>query len=230
MALILLLETAGKVCSVGISENGVCITLREDFDGFKHAEKLFEFIDAVLLESGKQKFDLDAVAVSGGPGSYTGLRIGVSAAKGFCMALDIPLIAIETLVSLTSAYRRISGDTINLACPMLDARRMEVYSAVFDATMAPILAPAAIVVDESTFKPLLMEHSIAFFGDGAEKCQHLYEDSSRAKFVSGILLSALDMASIAQQRYHNKQFELLSSFEPDYLKAFYTTMKVIPNE
>lgn len=228
MALILLLETAGKVCSVGISENGVCIALREDFDGFKHAEKLFEFIDAVLHETGKQKNDLDAVAVSAGPGSYTGLRIGVSAAKGFCMALDIPLIAIETLVSLTLAYRRISGDIINLACPMLDARRMEVYSAVFDASMAPILAPAAIVVDESTFEPFLTDHSVAFFGDGAEKCQHLYEDSSTAKFVSGILLSALDMASIAEQRYHTKQFELLSSFEPDYLKAFYTTMKVIP--
>jgi len=227
VALILLLETAGQVCSVGLSRDGKCISLREDFNGYKHAEKLFIFIDEVLSEASLHKSDLDAIAVSAGPGSYTGLRIGVSAAKGLCMALDLPLISVETLISLTEAYRRISGDTESLACPMLDARRMEVYSAVYDNELKAVVNPAAVVVDNATYKELLLSESIAFFGDGAAKCQAMYKDFASAKFISDIFLSAIDMAPIAESRFQNNQFEALDSFEPDYLKAFYTTMKGI---
>jgi tRNA threonylcarbamoyladenosine biosynthesis protein TsaB len=216
LALILCLETATTNCSVALSEDGILLALKEDNNNnYSHAEKLHVFIDEILKENNLSVADLDAIAVSKGPGSYTGLRIGVSTAKGLCFSLDIPLISIATLASLAAQVEMEKGFVI----PMLDARRMEVYSAVFDKELHEIRETKAEVLDENSFVDYLEKNKTAFIGNGVEKfkaiCTH-----SNAKFITGKLPSAREMCSLVEAKYKISDTEDVAYFEPYYLKDF----------
>ena len=219
MATILCIETATKNCSVALSVNGKVIALQEDNPEneperhFSHAEKLQGYISQVLDQANISKNDLDAIAVSKGPGSYTGLRIGVSAAKGICYALDIPLLAISTLGSLAS---QVTGSVV---VPMLDARRMEVYSAVFSSEMDQMRDIQAQIITKDSFKIYLDKGRVTFIGDGVEKfeavCTH-----PNAVFIKNALPSASQMAQIATLKFTQNDIQDVAYFEPYYLKDF----------
>lgn len=215
MPLILSIETATTVCSVALSADGKVIAAKEINEGFSHAGKLTLFIEEVMREAGRTLKELSAVAVSSGPGSYTGLRIGVSTAKGLCYALGIPLIAIPTLKALAYGAVRQSGKSA-LYCPMIDARRMEVYSALYDANLHEISPVEAIVVTEDYYKD--KKESIICFGDGSSKCASVLPDD-RFSFLQ-CLPSAINMAGIAESMYRAGHFENTGLFEPFYLKNF----------
>lgn len=215
MALILCIETTTTNCSVSLGENGSLLSTKElNNKGYSHAEKLHLFIQAVLKEAQKELSDLDAVAVSEGPGSYTGLRIGVSTAKGLCFALDIPLIAIETLRLLKEQARTSKARFI---IPMLDARRMEVYTTVYEG-MKKLVPTTAQVLDENSFSAFLTKGKSLFIGTGIQKfkacCIH-----SNALFKPAFP-SSKEMVALAQQKFQNKDVVNLAYFEPFYLKDF----------
>lgn len=213
--LILNIETTTKNCSVSLSENGVLLALKEINDGnYSHAENLHPFIDSILLESKKKYTDLSAIAVSKGPGSYTGLRIGVSAAKGFCFALGIPLIATDTLQALAMQQKEHEG----LIVALLDARRMEVYQAVFNSNYQNIEKTRAVIVAENTYKKYLEKESVLFTGDAVAKIQNLIQHPN-ARFVEAFP-SAREMAILSYQKFKKKEWEDLAYFEPYYLKDF----------
>ena len=167
--------------------------------------------------------DLDAVSVGMGPGSYTGLRIGVSTAKGPCYALDIPLIAVDTLKVMASNRQVNSGNTESLLCPMIDARRMEVYTAVYDSALNEINPVSAKIIDEDSFADLLATKKIVFFGDGAEKCVETLGANANATFITTFENSASDMSAEAFDRFNEQVFEDIAYFEPYYLKDFVAT-------
>ena len=219
MSYILNFETATKNCSVSISKSGNLIALEElNTGGYSHAEKLHVFIEKVLEKSGIGFSDLAAVCVGKGPGSYTGLRIGVSAAKGICFALDIPMIAVETLTILAQQVSTNEGVIVS----MLDARRLEVYSAVFDKHYNQIRATEAQIIGEHSFFDYLEKGSVYFVGDGAEKCKELIRHKN-AVFVDNAFPSAKEMISLAEERFQKKEFEDVAYFEPFYLKDFVGT-------
>ena len=216
MAIILCLETATTNCSVGIARNGKIVSLKEDNSkSYSHAEKLHLFINEALEEAGITIADLDAIAISKGPGSYTGLRIGVSAAKGLCFSLDIPLISVPTLDLL--AYK-LKGKT-GIFISMLDARRMEVYSSVYDSKINQIRETKAEVLDEQSFIEYLEQSEVHFIGNGVAKfediCTHTNAVFHKQKFPS-----AQEMAEIAELKYQKSDIEDVAYFEPYYLKDF----------
>lgn len=216
MALILNIETSTKNCSVSISKDGKIIASKElNSDNYSHAEKLHPFINDVLSTKSLKLADLDAVAVSKGPGSYTGLRIGVSAAKGICYASDIPLIAIPTLYSLASSQQ----GKYSILIPMLDARRMEVYSSIYDKDLNKLRETKADIIDEKSYLEYLDKGQVIFFGDGAEKCKKIITHKN-AIFIDNIFPSAKYMGEIAEKMYLEKTFEDTAYFEPFYLKDF----------
>ena len=216
MSIILNLETATKNCSVSLAENGVVIALKEFNDGnFSHAEKLNVFIEDVLKATSKSVSDINAVAISKGPGSFTGLRIGVSSAKGLCFALDVPLISVSTLQSLAMQIQEKDAFVI----PMLDARRMEVYSAVFDTENNVVRTIEAEVLNEQSFETFLNKKTTYFIGDGVSKTKEILNHSN-AIFVEGKLPSGKEMASLSYAKYQQKDFENVAYFEPFYLKDF----------
>ena len=218
MALILNLETATKNCSVSISKDGETISLKEiNTGGYSHSELLHSFIEEVLKESNFKLSNLDAVAVSKGPGSYTGLRIGVSTAKGLCFGNNIPLISIPTLESMATSQK---GDYTFL--PMLDARRMEVYACVFNSSLQEIRKTEAEIIDENSYAEFLEKGKVLFFGDGAEKCKGIIKHEN-AEFVDNIFPSAKDMAGISEEKFNRQDFEDTAYFEPFYLKDFIAT-------
>lgn len=215
MSKILCLETATTNCSVALSVNGDLI-IRESYDkGYSHAEKLHVFIKEAMNEAGIAFSDLSAVAVSKGPGSYTGLRIGVSAAKGICFASDLPLISVATLDSLALQVDPDRGHII----PLLDARRMEVYSKIMDADHNEIRATAAEIIDQHSFSEYLGSGDTVFLGSGAAKVKELFPKAN-AKFLTDALPSAKEMTQIAQKKFDSKNFEDVAYFEPYYLKDF----------
>ena len=217
MALILLIETATKSCSVSLaSDDKIIATKQEVNEQYSHAEKLTVFIAELFKNQDFTIQDLDAVAVSKGPGSYTGLRIGVSTAKGLCYALDIPLVAISTLRAM--AFGMAKKEESDLYCPMIDARRMEVYNAFFNAENKEIRGVQADIINEKSYQKEL-EKSVLFFGDGAEKCKAIIRHKN-AKFLDGIYPTSKDMLSLVLQKYTNKDFEDVAYFEPFYLKDF----------
>ncbi len=217
MALILCLETATTNCSVTVEQDGNLLAIREDGNKqYSHAEKLHLFIDEVLKEAGLKPKDLNAVALSTGPGSYTGLRIGAAAAKGLCFSLDIPLISVSTLNSLS---RQLNVPENSLVVPMLDARRMEVYSAVFDASGKQIRETRAEILDEHSFQNYLNSGKVHFIGDGVEKFQPIIRHPN-AIFILGKYPSAKEMLLQAEEKFNNKEFEDIAYFEPFYLKDF----------
>lgn len=216
MAVILCLETATTNCSVAVAINGKIKAIREENNlKFSHAEKLHVFISEVLTEAKIAKTELDAVVVSKGPGSYTGLRIGVSAAKGLCFALDVPLLSISTLAVLANQVKEDNCYII----PLLDARRMEVYSAVFNGAKKQIRPIKAEIVNKDSFGEYISEKSTVFLGDGAKKFSELCNHKN-AIFLEDKYPSAAEMALLAEDKYKKSDTEDVAYFEPFYLKEF----------
>jgi len=220
MSLILHLETATTVCSVALAFEGKLLELKEENKGFTHAEHLTVFIEDVMQKAGKSFSDLNAVAVSKGPGSYTGLRIGVATAKGLCYGLNTPLIAVNTLASMAKGAAA-KYQNLSVFCPMLDARRMEVYTALYDQQGNNIKPTEALILDENSFTALLEKNEVLFFGDGSKKLHDMLKHP-HAKFDLEFLPSAANIVEIAYQKYSDESFEDLAYFEPFYLKEFYT--------
>ncbi len=220
MAIILNIETTTKNCSVSLAESGRLVAIRELNDGgYSHGENLHVFIEDVLKDAAKSFADIQAIAVSKGPGSYTGLRIGVSAAKGLCFSLDIPFIAVDTLGSLASS---IQIDEKEVTIPLLDARRMEVYSAVYDSNNMQIREIKAEVIDEHSFSEYLTKSKVYFLGDGAHKCKEILLHEN-AIFLDGYFPSAKQMAQLSYDKYKISDIEDVAYFEPFYLKDFLIT-------
>lgn len=219
--LILQLETATTMCSVALACDGKLLAVKEMNERNIHASQITLFIDDVMKAAGKSYEELDAVSISKGPGSYTGLRIGVSTAKGLCYALDIPLISVDTLEAMASGvlenHPEISSDT--LLCPMIDARRMEVYTALFDTNLKPVEGVMAKILDEQTFDRFLAENPVVFFGDGAGKSQNLYASSANYNFVE-FENSAAHLSEISLRKLIKGETENMAYFEPFYLKDF----------
>jgi tRNA threonylcarbamoyladenosine biosynthesis protein TsaB len=221
MAHILHIETTTTQCSVGLSKDGKIIALSEhNSEQYSHSEKLHVFIQECLQQASLSPSDLDAVAVSKGPGSYTGLRIGVSTAKGICFALDIPLISVSTLLSLSCQATVRSGVII----PLLDARRDEVYAAVYDQNHQEIRDIQAEIITNNSFLNYLNKDSVYIMGPGAEKCKLLIDAHPNLNFESTTSLpSAQQMVKIAHGKFERKEFENVAYFEPFYLKDFIGT-------
>ncbi|MBU3820940.1 tRNA (adenosine(37)-N6)-threonylcarbamoyltransferase complex dimerization subunit type 1 TsaB [Flavobacteriaceae bacterium XHP0103] len=216
MALILNIETATTNCSVSVSKNGKTLFLKEDNNkNYSHAESLHVFIDTAIKESGVSLNAIDAIAVSKGPGSYTGLRIGVSAAKGLCFALNKPLISVPTLEALAHQVMTENG----LIVPMLDARRMEVYSAIFDKNHNLVRETQAQILDSNSFGTYLDKSKVYFIGNGVNKAKELIQHPN-AVFINDKLPSANEMGLLAFNKYKISDFEDVAYFEPYYLKDF----------
>ncbi len=221
--IILHIETSTNICSIAISENGQCIFTKSDSEGMNHAALLSVFIAEAMEFLKSVSKNPDAVAVSSGPGSYTGLRIGVSTAKGLCYGLDIPLIAVSTLEILTAnALLTAEAGTNTLFCPMIDARRMEVYAAFYNQEGIIQREISADIIDENSYSAILENHSVYFFGNGAEKCKTTLTHPN-AKFIDGMYPLAQNMIALAEKAYAEKKFVDVAYFEPFYLKEFYTT-------
>jgi tRNA threonylcarbamoyladenosine biosynthesis protein TsaB len=216
MGLILSLETATKVCSVSLGRDGVEVnTLGLTADQYSHSEKLNGLIVDLLEMSGVELNLLDAIAVSEGPGSYTGLRIGTSSAKGLCYALDLPLIAINSLEALAIQKK---GQGV-MICPMFDARRMEVYSAIYDESLTNLEPTTATVIDEHSYQEFLAKGQVCFIGPGAEKCQPTLTHQN-AIFDLEVQVTAQGMIELAEAKFKANDFVNLAYFEPFYLKDF----------
>lgn len=222
MSYILNIETATKNCSVALAKNGKTIFCKElAEEGYSHAEQLHVIIDEIIKQSGVRFKDLDAIAVSYGPGSYTGLRIGVSAAKGLCFALNIPLISVATLQVLASQAQVTDGVII----PMLDARRMEVYSAIFGTNLEMKREVQAEVITENSFETIT--ETVYFVGDCTEKCQSILVKSNFNFLEEVKYPSANEMSALSFQKFQNNNFEDVAYFEPYYLKDFMITTKKV---
>ncbi len=229
MAIILLIETATKSCSVAISQNGLVLVKKEINEQNAHATSLTLFIDEVILQAKITFHQINAIAVSKGPGSYTGLRIGVSTAKGLCYALNIPLLAIDTLIAMAKGFitqNKISKSSSALFCPMIDARRMEVYCAIYDVDCTEILKTEAKIIDENSFSDILDKKKVYFFGDGAVKFTNTLSAQSNANIVDGFINSAADMSAAAYSKFLANDFEDVAYFEPLYLKEFIVLKKI----
>jgi tRNA threonylcarbamoyladenosine biosynthesis protein TsaB len=217
MPLILHLETATEVCSAALSDAEGMIALVEAPTPYAHAAQITLLVEECLRRSGRRLTELDAVSLSRGPGSYTALRVGAATAKGICYALDKPLIAVDTLRSLAAATRQTKDPPELWYCPMIDARRMEVYHAVFDARLSPLTNAKALVVNEHTFaEDFERGQTIVFSGNGAPKCQNVLRNS-RAVFRP-IVCSAAHLIPLAHEAFREKRWENLASFTPLYLK------------
>ncbi len=224
MALILNIETSTSVCSASLSDGDKIIGLKESFDDKSHASLLTVFIEELLSENNIDADKLQAVSVSEGPGSYTGLRIGVSVAKGICYAKNIPLIAVNTLqaMAVMTKEKTDTGDNI-VFCPMIDARRMEVYSSLFNYDISIKRETIAEIIDENSYSKELTEYKIAFSGNGAEKCKGIITHNN-AVFINDIYPSAKYTAQLAKQLFDKKEFKDTAYFEPYYLKDFIATI------
>ena len=229
MALILNIETSTEVCSVVLADDGKVVACKEELQGRNHALLLTSFIEACVLESGHAFPDLDAIAISKGPGSFTGLRIGVSTAKGLCYALDKPLIAVNSLQSMAALVvkQELVGEA-DLLCPMIDARRMEIYTALFNKDAEFVTETSAQIIDNKSFESVLADKKVLFFGDGMMKCRELLKSSENALFLTKNTNSALGMVNFSEKAYKNSQFESTAYFEPFYLKDFFVARQPEP--
>ena len=219
MALILSIDTAMSKAGIALSKNGEILAILENTEQKEHAAWLHQAVQDILQTTGYHMRDLQAVAVSAGPGSYTGLRVGMAAAKGFCYALNIPLIAEDTLRVMAFAAKDQTPDT-HLLCPMIDARRMEVFTALYDHNMTQLLPSTAMVIDGNSFSKWLSEHNVSFFGEGADKCKPIITAPS-AHFTM-VNYHAGYLGFIAFLRYLQGEFTGLAYSEPAYTKEFYT--------
>ena len=226
MAVILNIETSGSVCSAALTAEGTVIAHREDFEGRNHATLLSGFIKHCLDHAAEHEIKLDAVAVSMGPGSYTGLCIGLSEAKGLAYALNIPLIGVNTLELLATRVMfssdEISPDTVFV--PMIDARRMEVYTAAYNFGLEELMKPQALILDEGSYADLKKTGSpILYFGSGAEKAQTVFANAPQAVYVPDVEAVAVDMIALAEMAYSRRQFIDTAYSTPLYIKDFQAT-------
>jgi tRNA threonylcarbamoyladenosine biosynthesis protein TsaB len=219
MALILSIETSTKVCSVALHRDETLLASSQILIEKSHSKYITLLIENLFSYAGEKMTDLDAVAVSKGPGSYTGLRIGVSTAKGICYALEKPLIAIDTLESIAYEANRFNFTNV-LLCPMIDARRMEVYCAIYDHKLSCLEKVHAKVIEENSFEDFLAKQPVLFFGDGAQKCKTLLGNKSNAVFIENVFPSAINIGALALKSFQEKRFEDVAYFEPFYLKDF----------
>lgn len=226
MALILHIETATDVCSVALARDGILINELHAIEARSHATQLTLLIERICKEASISYSKLDAIAVSKGPGSYTGLRIGVATAKGLCYGLDKPLIGVNTLESFTHELllqkKNIAESltTSDLFCPMIDARRMEVYSALFNQQKEFVRETKAEIITEQSFAEELKHHKIFLFGDGASKCKSTLQHRTNTVFIDDFIPSARGQIQIAAKAFEQKHFEDVAYFEPFYLKEF----------
>ena len=224
MSTILHIETSTDVCSVAVSEDSQVIFQQDDHSGPNHAERLGTMVDEALSFTDNHAIPFDAVAVSCGPGSYTGLRIGVSMAKGICYGRDLKLIAVPTLELLcVPVLLREIPEEDALLCPMLDARRMEVYAGIYDRALKPVREISADIVTEETYKEYLDQRPVYFLGNGAQKCMETIHHTN-AHLIEGIEPLAKWMQPLAERRFLNEQFEDVAYFVPYYLKDFVAKM------
>lgn len=223
MSLILSIETATDVCSVALHQQGTLLGGTDLCLEKSHSKMLTAMIDQLMANTGNELSELQAVAVSKGPGSYTGLRIGVATAKGLCFGLKIPLIAVNTLKALTMQLLPLFGNKY-WYCPMLDARRMEVYCLVADHQLGSILKTAPRIIDEGSFREQLDRKPLLFFGNGSGKCRDVIKHPN-AHFIDGIATSAESLGALALEKYGQRDFEDLAYFEPFYLKEFRSTQR-----
>ncbi len=226
---ILYIETATDVCSVALSRGAEVIGLKEEAGGNNHAKHLLPFVDEVLKQGGCTVSDLNGVAVSVGPGSYTGLRIGVSTAKGIAYTAGIPVMAVGTLESIAQGAREswtdASAEPLQIV-PMLDARRMEVFTTRYSFDMQSLEEVSAKIVDENTFAELLSEHKMLFCGNGMPKCREILSANSNA-FFTEVPVSAKNMLPAALRKWQNSDFENVAYFEPFYLKEYVAAKPVV---
>lgn len=226
MNTILTIDTSTTVCSVALFAGTECLASRKDESGNSHSRVIGVFTQEILKEAEANGWNVAAVALSMGPGSYTGLRIGTSFAKGLCYGMDIPLIAIPTLkIMAWSVAQRLNAEGAHgdaLLCPMIDARRMEVYSAIYDLNINEVEQTKANIIDSQSFDELLKEHTIYFFGNGSDKCKNTITHHN-AKFIDGIVPLATDMQCLAWDSYRKQAFADVAYFEPFYLKDFIAT-------
>ena len=223
----LLIETATQICSVVLASDGRILARRDSDVPNAHSTRLSVFIQEVLDECHLAPRDLGAVCVSAGPGSYTGLRIGVSSAKGFCYALGIPLVSVPTLLSMAALYYRQHPEYKGLVCPMIDARRMECYTMMVDANLNILRDTAADVINEGIFDEWLDRGELTFIGDGAAKTRPVLGAHANARFDDSFRLSAEGMIDIATQRLADGKVEDVAYFEPFYLKDFVAKKSVV---
>lgn len=237
MACILHIETSTDVCSVAVSKDGFLLYEKSDHSGPNHAERLGTYIDEAIGKVEEKQLKLEAVAVSGGPGSYTGLRIGVSMAKGVCCGCDAKLLSVPTLqilcvpVLLGDGIRSVtyvdghaertenSMEEDALLCPMIDARRMEVYAAVYDRSLKMVRGMQADIVDRETYRDILDKHTVYFFGNGAEKCMEVINHPN-ARYIKGIEPLAKNMLPLADMRWNKGETVDVAYFVPEYLKDY----------
>ncbi|MFA7400906.1 MAG: tRNA (adenosine(37)-N6)-threonylcarbamoyltransferase complex dimerization subunit type 1 TsaB [Bacteroidales bacterium] len=218
MCYILCIESSTEICSVALAKQNQLLAIKENSNGNTHAEQLMPFVDAILSQTGINTSQINAVCISEGPGSYTGLRIGTSTAKGLCFALNIPLIAINTLQTMAWGARKLFPDK-PLFCPMIDARRMEVYCAIFDNELKTVVGTQSKIIEPDTFSDILNQQTMVFSGNGAEKCKNVLPPHPSIIYAE-TKTSAAYMIDLAYQKYNKQKFENLAYFEPFYLKEF----------
>lgn len=226
MSCILHIETTTAVCSVAVSENGAIIFHKEDYDGPSHSTLLGGMVEEAMSFTDSHAIPFDAVAVSSGPGSYTGLRIGVSMAKGLCYGRDLKLIAVPTLEILCVPVLLVNYDLPDdaLLCPMIDARRNEVYTALYTRALRPVEDTQAKIIDQESFSNYLEQHPVYFFGNGSGKCKSIITHPN-AHFIDNIHPIAKNMMPLAEKAYLNDDFADVAYFEPFYLKDFIAIKK-----
>lgn len=227
MAVILNIETSGAVCSVAVTKDGAVEFQLENTEGMKHAEMLAPFVERCMEEIHRKGDRLDAVAVSIGPGSYTGLRIGLSLAKGLAFSRNVPLIGVPTLkiLAVKAMFRNINWQGDEILLPMLDARRMEVYAAAYDFSLNALDGPRAVVVDSDSWKDLLESKQVWLMGDGSEKLKETIQ-SPNAHWIDGLRPYARDMLALSEKAFREKDFLNLAYSVPQYLKEYQATVAV----
>lgn len=222
---ILNIETSGKICSVALTRDGALEMQLDDREGMQHANRLAPFVERCMEELKRKEEKLDAVAVSLGPGSYTGLRIGLSLAKGLAFSLGIPLIGVDTLkiIAVKAMFRSMDWTGEEVLVPMVDARRMEVFTAPFDFALNPLAEPGPMILDENSFSELLSTgRHLYFIGDGAEKAKKVI-DHPNAHWIDGLLPQAKDMLALSEKALREEDFIDIAYSTPNYLKAYQTT-------
>jgi len=222
MSYLLAIETSTEICSIALSKDKECVVLIEDNKGNSHAEKIMVFIDEALKHAGLRRNEVDAVCISEGPGSYTGLRIGTSSAKGLCYALDIPLIAVSTLQAMAYGAREKYPD-YKYYSPMIDARRMEVYTSIYNEYLQPVEEVTNMILDEQSYSKYLSKDKVVFCGNGSTKTHPLLSTNTNAVFCD-TKTSARYLLELGYRKYIEHCFVDVAYFEPFYLKEFYRRM------
>ena len=221
MSTILAIETSGKYCSVALIHEGLAEFSREDEVEMNHARAIGPFVDECVKEARRCEWKIDAVAVSMGPGSYTGLRIGLSMAKGLCFSLGVPLIGVSTLklIAVKAMFRNIDWQGDEILVPMIDARRMEVYTAAYDFRLNALMAPQPLILTDESYSELPTDRSIFFMGDGAEKSKDVLKGEGR-HWIDGVNPKASDMTALAEKAFREGDFLDVAYSVPEYLKEY----------